>query len=63
MIPHIQLNVIHVEVTVMRLVQRNEMMETQIMVMDEIVIAQVLKQGGCELEDLRHHKIYEKIEQ
>ena len=47
----------------MRLVQRNEMMETQIMVMDEIVIAQVLKQGGCELEDLRHHKIYEKIEQ
>ena len=46
----------------MRLVQRNEMMVTQIVV-DVIVIEIALKQAGCEEEDLKQHKIHENIEQ
>ena len=63
MILTIQLNVLHIEVMVMKLVERNEMIIIQSMVMDAIVIEQVLKQAGCEEEDLRQHKIYESIEQ
>ena len=63
MIQTIQLSVLQIEVMDTRLIQRNVMMVTQIVVMDVIVIEKVLKQDGCEEEDLKQHKIHENIEQ
>ena len=62
MIQIIHLNAFHIEGMDMRLVQKDEMITTQIVVMGAMVIVQVLRQVGCVEEDQRHHKIHESFE-